>query len=167
MKSFAQKLREANAARQAEWDPSDKIDVAFRLNELAGELGELCNILKKLYREALGIAGSRATLDQLREELADVAICCDLVLMTMNKVPAIPVFLPVDRNRSLVQEGVDLARLLGDACRTYGGDSYAFDRMLGVLFEIAGRYDISLVEAVATKFNTTSIKVGLKTRLEV
>jgi len=101
-------LRAANIARQAEWDPSDKITLTYRLNELAGETGEACNVGKKIERERLGIRGSRDTVEHLAEELADVVICADLVAMA---------------------EGIDL-----DA-------------------------------AVAAKFNATSEKVGLTTRL--
>lgn len=37
--------------------------------------------MKKLERERLGIRGSRATVGQLAEELADVMICVDLIAM--------------------------------------------------------------------------------------
>jgi NTP pyrophosphatase (non-canonical NTP hydrolase) len=101
-------LRAANIARQAEWDQDARITLSYRLNELAGETGEACNVGKKIERERLGIRGSRATLQQLAEELADVVICADLVAMG---------------------EGIDLAA------------------------------------AVAAKFNATSEKVGLATRM--
>jgi NTP pyrophosphatase (non-canonical NTP hydrolase) len=101
-------LRAANLARQAEWDTDGQITLSYRGNELAGEVGEACNIIKKLERERMGIAGSRATLAELAEELADVIICADLIAM---------------------QLGIDLDR------------------------------------AVAEKFNKTSEKVGLTTRL--
>ena len=103
-------LRAANAVRQAEWDIDNQIDLAYRGNELAGEVGEACNVIKKLERERRGIRGSRDTLEHLAEELADVVICIDLIAM---------------------QAGIDL-----DA-------------------------------AVALKFNATSEKVGLQTRLAV
>jgi NTP pyrophosphatase (non-canonical NTP hydrolase) len=101
-------LRAANLARQAEWDTDGQINLSSRGNELAGEVGEACNIIKKLERERMGIAGSRASLADLAEELADVIICADLIAM---------------------QLGIDLNR------------------------------------AVAEKFNKTSEKVGLTTRL--
>lgn len=101
-------LRSANEARQAEWDKDNRISLAYRGNELAGEAGEACNVIKKIERERLGIAGSRDTVEHLAEELADVIICADLIAM---------------------DEGIDL-----DA-------------------------------AVARKFNATSAKVGLKTRM--
>jgi NTP pyrophosphatase (non-canonical NTP hydrolase) len=76
-----ERLRAANTERQREWDPSDEITLAYRGNELAGEVGEACNVLKKLERERIGIRGSRATKEQLAEELADVLICLDLIAM--------------------------------------------------------------------------------------
>lgn len=72
-------LRAANLARQAEWCPEQIPDLSFRGNELAGETGEACNVIKKLERERLGWRGSRATTEELGAELADVVICADLV----------------------------------------------------------------------------------------
>ncbi len=72
-------LREANYHRQREWDKENKIDLCYRGNELGGECGEALNVIKKLARERLGIRGSRATLQMLAEELADVVICADLI----------------------------------------------------------------------------------------
>jgi len=84
MTTFKQ-LREANTARQIEWDTgSEPVSLAFRGNELAGEVGEACNVLKKLERERIGIRGSRATPEQLAEELADVLICVDLIALALN-----------------------------------------------------------------------------------
>lgn len=103
-------LREANRARQAEWDKDAAITPAYRGNELAGEVGEACNVIKKLERERLGIAGSRSDVTALAAELADVLICADLIAM---------------------------------------------------------HYDIDLEVAVTRKFNATSAKVGLLTRLDL
>jgi NTP pyrophosphatase (non-canonical NTP hydrolase) len=64
----------AIAARTEEWD-AGRTDLSFRGNELAGEVGEACNIIKKLERERLGLPGSRATVEQLADELADAMIC--------------------------------------------------------------------------------------------
>lgn len=102
-------LRKANLARQAEWDIDSQITLAYRGNELAGEVGEACNVIKKLERERMGIRGSRDTLAHLAEELADILICVDLIAMAA---------------------GIDM--------------------------------DV----AVRDKFNATSEKVGLKTRME-
>lgn len=72
-------LRKASAARQREWDQEGVITPSYRGNELAGEVGEACNIIKKLERQRLGIRGSRSSVGYLSEELADVIICVDLI----------------------------------------------------------------------------------------
>jgi NTP pyrophosphatase (non-canonical NTP hydrolase) len=54
------------------------------MTELAGEVGEACNVAKKLERERLGWPGARETFDHLAEELADVIIATDLVAMDFN-----------------------------------------------------------------------------------
>ena len=102
------RLRDANVARQAEWDPDNRITLEYRGNEMAGEVGEACNVIKKLARERMGIRGSRATRTELSEELADVVICADLIAMHI---------------------GIDLG------------------------------------DAVKEKFNKTSAKIGLRTRI--
>jgi NTP pyrophosphatase (non-canonical NTP hydrolase) len=73
-------LRAANETRQREWDRDERITLVYRANELAGEVGEACNVAKKLERERMGIRGSRDTVAHLAE-LADVVICCDLLAM--------------------------------------------------------------------------------------
>jgi NTP pyrophosphatase (non-canonical NTP hydrolase) len=77
-------LRAANVERQKEWDPHNDLTLAYRGNELAGEVGEACNVIKKLERERLGRRGSRATLDDLANELADAMICLDLIAMQVG-----------------------------------------------------------------------------------
>src|SRR6185312_713091 len=68
-------LREANAARQLEWDSGGKLDGLFKATELGGEVGEALNVVKKLERERMGLPGSRDTIEHLGQELADVLIC--------------------------------------------------------------------------------------------
>ena len=73
------KLKQANALRAKEWDPNGKLNLLFFGCELAGEVGEACNIIKKLEREHLGIVGSRSSTKKLAEELADVVIVVDMI----------------------------------------------------------------------------------------
>jgi NTP pyrophosphatase (non-canonical NTP hydrolase) len=82
--TFCRTLRSANIERQKEWDGGTETSLSYRGNELAGEVGEACNIIKKLERERLGRRGSRATAQQLADELADVVICVDLVAMQLG-----------------------------------------------------------------------------------
>lgn len=74
-------LRYANVQRNIEWDPEGKIGATFRGLELAGEVGEVCNIVKKLERERLGLPGSRSSFSRLALELADTQITLDLLAM--------------------------------------------------------------------------------------
>jgi len=77
-------LREANENRQVAWEGSVKMTEEFLGNALAGEVGEACNIVKKLARKRLGILGDTATTDELAEELADVIIYVDLLAKHYN-----------------------------------------------------------------------------------
>ncbi len=74
-----QYLRDANVSRDLEWDPQRRLGAEFKALELAGEVGEACNVVKKISREKLGLIGSRVTAEDLAEELADVVICVDLL----------------------------------------------------------------------------------------
>ena len=102
-------LREASARRQAEWPGSEAADLSFRALEVGGETGELLEALKKYRRSQLGIKGSTATLDDIADEMADVAIALDL---------------------------------------------------------LAAKLDINLARAIVRKFNATSEKYELATRLD-
>ena len=168
-------LRDANVARQAEWDAGNSITLLYRAIELAGEAGEACNLVKKLERERLGIRGSRANLAELAAELADVVICCDLIAMQAG------IDLVVDDRACVVirtdamQAAAELALGVGQVCeslkrRKLIGFSVTMlhrrlDHAIGATREIARHHGIDLDAAVAVKFNATSEKVGLATRL--
>lgn len=77
-------LRKANEQRHIEWANGESLPLAFRGVELAGEVGEACNEIKKLARTELGIRGGKDDLTGLREELADVMICVDLIAMDLG-----------------------------------------------------------------------------------
>lgn len=70
-----EELRSYVAAREVEWDAARVMTLAHRGNELAGEVGEACNVIKKLERTRLGVRGKPATVADLADELADVIIC--------------------------------------------------------------------------------------------
>ncbi len=74
---FLCQLRRVNSERLAAWEGEQKADSMFHAAELGGEVGEVLNVAKKLHREAMGWRGSRATVDDLAEELGDVLICAD------------------------------------------------------------------------------------------
>ena len=85
MKNTFELLRQANCSRQKEWNTgSEKVSIAFRGLEMAGEAGEACNVLKKLERERIGLVGSKSTMQDAADELADVVICVDLICQDLN-----------------------------------------------------------------------------------
>ena len=71
-------LRVANVLRQKEWDQGASFSLLYFSNALGGEVGEAQNVVKKLERQAMGAVGSRATFQDLADELADVIIYADL-----------------------------------------------------------------------------------------
>ncbi len=162
-------LRSANLNRQQEWDPGDFANNAdWRLNELAGEAGELCNILKKLHRERCGVPGSRATAEELADEMADVIICIDLVALTVGHPGTQPrsnVFQGTNQG-TLPQFGRLIMSSLGSAASP-DVPLYPLEFLHGLMVTLAKRENVNLDRAVAKKFNQTSVKMSLKTRLTV
>ena len=79
-------LRVANETRDPEWGNTGEgeIDLAFRGLELAGEVGEVCNQIKKLERHLRCLVGGDPDLEPLRDELGDVVICANLVAMELH-----------------------------------------------------------------------------------
>lgn len=76
-------LRKANNERQEHWGGSDNWTLADWSNALAGEVGEACNIVKKIRRPQLGTKGNEANApayyDALETEIGDVLIYLDLL----------------------------------------------------------------------------------------
>ena len=173
-------LREANRTRQTEWDAGGHAnDSYWRMNELAGEAGEVCNVLKKLHRERVGVPGSRDTLDHLAEELADVVICLDLFMMTEGlPLPDVRAYHAPNENlvnRPLTQLGTVLTTHIGYLANLVELPSFAkdrdsrmggvADRIMIVSMAIAAREAIDLQQAVMVKFNATSTKMKLETMM--
>jgi len=79
-------IRAANISRAKEWHGDENTpNIEYRFMELAGEVGEACNAQKKRQRAAMGIRGGvEDTLEDVKEELADVLICLDLVAMDLG-----------------------------------------------------------------------------------
>lgn len=84
-------LRQKNKERQDAWPGAEEVDgdLAFRGLELAGEIGELCNVLKKIERIRRGVAGSKpeelpGLMAHVKEELGDAIICVDLIAMDLG-----------------------------------------------------------------------------------
>jgi hypothetical protein len=176
-------LREANVARNLEWTGGVKPGAAFRGTELAGEAGEVLSLFFAP-SETLG-AYRLPKAHEFVEELADVAICCDLTAMDFGLGylnPRVPDFDPMDLSRSDRELAAMIALHAGLAAnllkkvereeRGWKGSRakrpeierhvracWAFVQLLGS--RIAGD---SFNDGIAEKFNKTSANVGLLTR---
>lgn len=77
---FLDQLRKANRERQRHWKGAEFArDPLFRAVEFAEEAGEVLGAIKKYYRAQNGIAGSGATLDDIKNEMGDALITLDLL----------------------------------------------------------------------------------------
>jgi NTP pyrophosphatase (non-canonical NTP hydrolase) len=173
---FLQALRAANYNRNEEWANKERpFSLIFWANELAGEVGEACNILKKLDREFnYNVRGSRATLPALSEELADIIICADLLGMAAQINYRDDLCWPKPGSmagRDYSTLGAMLARDVGRACGVVllrDHTSILQSVLHELIFDtktVAGKLGIDLEHWTRTKFNMTSEKMGLKTKL--
>lgn len=176
-------LREANYRRNIEWTGSaDSPGLLWRAAELCGELGELGELL--LDAHAVGAGGEAEVaswLERLAEESADGVICVDLLGMdlafpqlslTATGFPSVS----DDRLAGLLgKHGGSIANTLKKLereARGWPGSRASKDELFSpmvalmrTLGHVADRYGFDLGEAVVKKFNATSEKVGLVTRL--
>lgn len=165
-------LRRANVARDREWNPDQKCDLAFWGVELAGEVGEACNIIKKIAREQMGMRGSRAKVQDLADELADVVICVDLLALSIG-VLADPQDVPIaTKNKTLTMLGNEMAAASGMVNHLVANNIMpTMTSMLCILLNrvelVAQHQKIDLETAVRTKFNATSEKYNLATRMVI
>lgn len=67
------KLNKAISDRALEWGVHLK-SASFKGCEMAGEAGEVCNEIKKLERQRLGMVGGKTDLTGLKEEIGDLVI---------------------------------------------------------------------------------------------
>lgn len=74
---FLADLRTINGQRVEAWAEGRPSDPLFWAIELGGEVGEILNVVKKLRREEIGWRGSRASVSDLADEIADGLICLD------------------------------------------------------------------------------------------
>lgn len=179
-------LRAGNAVRHTEWSNGGGDDAEFYAIELFGEAGEALNVVKKLERERLGMVGSRATVQDLADELADVVICLDLLALAHNMRPFMQSHDTADPaliwamgldNRSAKTLAVDLGGIIGNIMENSAspGDDpscgiaqsllWGLEDALQTTAILAVRYGIDLRAAIVAKFNKTSVKYGLTTML--
>jgi len=78
------RLRTMSQLRQQEWPGSSNATLEFRTIEVAGETGELMEVVKKYLRGRDGIAGRQASRDEIRDEMAGVIIAVDLLAARLH-----------------------------------------------------------------------------------
>jgi NTP pyrophosphatase (non-canonical NTP hydrolase) len=177
--SFLPALREVNIIRDREWDTSDNgLDGSFFGNELAGEVGEAIEVGQAIY---YGYE-PEPSIEDLGEELADVIICVDLLALKFGIFvdAAISSFGEIEPDVELL----NLAVFTGRACNITKklererlglvGSRATLDdlaaelvKVLNSAFLLGIAYGIRLDVAVAAKFNKTSDKCGLVTKMQV
>lgn len=173
---------EANAARQVEWLSGTTLPLTFRTNELAGEFGEVAELLLDRWTSGSHMHG--AWKNALGEEMADVIICAELVAWQLHQR------LDYVRAEALAQTPGNDYRWSAQVSRDIGLLCNAAKKMDRTAFGIAGGigseegvaivmerldkvvrhiYDFAYGErmymevALARKFNKTSAKVKLLT----
>ena len=181
MKIDFSNLRAANIARQAEWPGNDKADLGFRALEVADEAGELMGALKKLARAQRGIAGNTLSLQDEADATGDTAIALDLLAIELGfnlgertiypskPLPVIEVALMLDATVG------DLSGQIADRLQELRGEESAYGteqmicscaaRAIFWLMCLAQALGVDLETAITTKFNKTSEKYGMATRL--
>lgn len=162
-------LTAANRARQIDWakEGNPITPREFRALELAGEVGEALNVIKKLIREVNGWRGSRATLGELAAELADVMIVLDLLQIECN-LHRDPMFF-VSEYETLYDLSLSLQRAVGRICaRVLEARDLSRPVALAkyITARIAAEYGINLADAIRDKFNATSVKNGFPQRID-
>lgn len=177
MEDIYNTLRAANVARNIEWTAGASIeDYTWRGCELAGEVGEVV----ELFDRGDSAAWNRKV--ELAEELADVVICIDLSAMTLG-LPEVPIHSSgfIERAGPSIfarNVGGQVLLLLNDfkklerERRGWPGSRSSLEyierrlhRLMGQIGLLAAYYHIELRDFTEAKFNATSEKVGLATRL--
>lgn len=183
-------FQEAQIARVRAWEGGNPaaFPLSFYANELFGEAGEAANVIKKLDREKGGAPGSRATEEQLYDELADIMICLRNLSIKagcgeMDERPHVSVTLFGAQRFTLSDYSCRIGKWVGKVCDicSVGMDSETsildLQSKLSKRIKMTAAYVRTLVrdkmpgfdldDHTAKKWNATSLKVGLPHRIEL
>lgn len=164
-------LREANIARDKEWTGGLGVGPLWRPVELCGEAAELYEAVRTL------------TFAESREEVGDVAICLDLAALDLG----MPTPRPYSSTSLMPHNMGDLAALVMQRCGQHANECKKLEReargwvgsrstkarahlyleqaasaLARLAFLLGG---VDLDELTRSKFNATSEKYGLTTRI--
>jgi NTP pyrophosphatase (non-canonical NTP hydrolase) len=176
-------LRAANVMRQAEWEGNEQADTAFRALEVADEAGELCGAVKKLLRAQRGIAGSTLTLQDVADEIGDTVISLDLLANELGidlawkelkamETPLSPIQMTLvmdsvigDTSFAVVQYLRNVEKKPAAAAEDLQDINAGIRRAVHWVLAMADALGVDAGQAVAAKFNKTSEKYGLRTKI--
>ncbi|MFY0619049.1 MazG-like family protein [Shimia sp.] len=179
-----QDLREANVSRQAEWTGNDQADAAFRALELADEVGEVLASIKKWLRAQRDICGTTMTLQDVADEIGDAIISLDLLLCEVGvaHLPRNPfaemrvtssarIGLLIDGKAGqislLMFEGTSSSVTPRRANKLRNELAHLTADLVALFIHLATVLGLNFEQLIAVKFNKTSEKYGLTTRMEV
>lgn len=180
-------LRQANIARQKEWFADlgvPTVPISFRGNELAGEMGEVLELLEHLdAHDPLQTIDWGTWRTNFAFELADTVISADLTAMDMGYgLITNQGDWTQGQIRGMNQMALSLGASVGKACNIIkkvdreklglpGSKSNSglavvhLQQSVDWCYRMAISLQVDLWAAVCAKFNSTSEKVGLTTRL--
>lgn len=179
---FFSTLRQANLVRQVEWS-AGKTTHTYASNELAGEVAELIDAADDWL-----VNPTMQRFAAMFDEVGDAVICLDLVALRFNiTLPECWTFVeesvtPAERVAHFRDTLIQLAIATGKVCNIVKklereelgmpGSRATADDLQDLLGDALGNVDalatfaaIDLGVAVKAKFNKTSEKVGLATRM--
>ncbi|WP_321829764.1 MazG-like family protein [Thalassovita sp.] len=171
LQEFLPLLRTANDTRQGEWPGSASADTLFRAAEVVGEVGELADAVALL---ELGPGSIR----QITEETGDALIALDLfcahIGIDTQQQPTPASYTKLNHLPIAACLLMEAVKKLARAERGIAGNSNhdPMDQVraccgdiLYCLSDFCRARQINLIGAATAKFNATSVKHGLQTRL--
>lgn len=189
-KEIVNEITAVNLDRCNTWHALDDWTPMQWANATAGEMGELCNVLKKILRHDMGIQ-QKATVGSTLEwnvrdgliadaaqEIGDTYIYLDLLARSLDSVidPWFTIDVDFEPYGHVSEWGCDLARRVGIVCGTAecGKSDDPEDAMItgqlcgsvvAVLTVIAELLDLDIEDCIRDTFNRVSEREGLPQRL--
>lgn len=156
------RLREANIERAKLYPSKCNMDASFFELAIFGEIGELCNLIKKEYRDGVDYT------NKIAKEIADIAIYIDLFSHALNShslcySPSIGSF---NKLAKLSIEGGNPSEIefiieLYKASAGIRFSSQRVETLLIFLGHLARRRKIDLSKAIIDKFNEVSNRINV------
>ena len=158
-------LREANIERAKQYKSACEMDANFFLLCIFGEVGELCNFIKKERRD------NKSYEQEIRKELADIVIYMDLLAEKMqykfdNRWVASFDNIRRHNEPHLYRKDIQqLARNIFKMSVKLPKSKSWFNVMLSEIDQLAAAYTCNLGQEIRNKFNEVSDRIGVQVYL--